>query len=187
MILTGSAAFAQLAKSTFLLGGTTSYLSGSYTTASGLQKHKTSTLLLSPEAGYFILPKLVAGLRLQFSDDRDKTVENNGYGGLPSDRTTSLNIAPFVRYYLLNQNNKLINCFVEGSYGFGKIKIYNPLIENSTHIFYIVAGPEIYFNSTVGIEFTIGYYKSYTTDFNVTTIGLQASIGFQIHLGRDNP
>ena len=189
LIIFETNSFSQLAKGTFLLSGTANFNSGNSTTAYGMQKHNLSTLLLSPAAGYFFLPKLVGGIRLQYSDNRDKTVENSGSGGLSSNRTTSLNIGPFARYYLLNQNNKFINVFIDGSYGLGKENYYNPnlLSSSATHVLSILAGPEIYFNNSVGLEFTIGYYKRYTTDFNVTTTGLQAGIGLQVHLGRDNP
>jgi len=186
VIMSGPDSFAQLAKGTFLVSGSAGFTSGNYNSVLDAKKHNTSNLLLSPAGGYFILSKLVAGFRLQYSDNQNKAIDISGSGTSSNSHTSNLNIGPFARYYLLNQSNKLANVFIEGSYGFGTLKVKNPSQEYSSHIFSILAGPEIYFNSNIGLEFTIGYYKSNNSDFNVTTTGIQAGLGFQIHLGRDN-
>ncbi len=176
--------YGQLMKNTWLIGGTgssytytdnTSYQSGSYTS-------KYTSVDISASVGYFVMDKLAGGLRPTFSSYKGST---SGGGSTNSYR---LAIGPFVRYYFLNEE-KRFNLLADICYqaGINDWKDGYPA-KGKYNTFYLQAGAEFFFNSSVGLEFLIGYKSQIASidnspsgyDRNVE--GLQTSIGFQFHL-----
>jgi hypothetical protein len=51
--------------------------------------------------------------------------------------------------------------------------------------FFINAGPVIFLNSSVGVEFTIGYSSTHIKGNNDNNNVFQTGIGFQIHLEKN--
>ena len=166
---------AQLTKGNWLVGGS-GYLSSQSQNQRG-QNVKGSNLRLSPNLGYFIADKFAAGARISFEHNTLK------YLGV-SQKTTTVSIGPFLRYYLLNVEKK-INIFTEGSYLYSHTSSNTSSNTDSDNKFRVSAGPIIYFNSSVGLEFSLNYelYNSSVTDTEVKTFFL--GIGFQIHLEKD--
>ena len=69
----------------------------------------------------------------------------------------SYSFGPFIRYYFLNQENR-INLFSQINYDFGFGE--NGLdVKSSSNGYGIKAGTVLFFNSSVGMEFLLGYRK----------------------------
>lgn len=184
-------AIAQLDKGTWLVGGTGNFSSNdvyyNYRIPNTTQKGTSVKIELSPKIGYFFKDKLVVGLKPSVSFERGKggdVIDSNGIiiasGGIS--KLHRLDIGPFVRYYFLPKD-KNVNIFSELSYLYGtdlgfKVRRSTVLIE---------AGSEFFFNSSVGLEFTIGYkYKTQTEElpnsYKLIQNSIQIGIGFNFHL-----
>lgn len=175
---------AQLDKNTWLVGGnanlytyTSEFNSQSLSTTS-----KYTSIDLTSSIGYFVKDKFVCGLRPYFSKYKG---ESSGGG-----RTNGFKLAvgPFMRYYFLNKE-KPFNILTDISYSFGTNQYRTGNYENGRfNTLYLTSGVEFYFNSSVGLEFLIGYKfqdasinnspAAYTNSFK----GFQSSIGFSFHL-----
>ena len=183
LLTISTSSFAQLSKRNWLVGGSGSFYSSNstYKTSNYYQESEEFNLGISPSIGYFFADKLAAGLRPSFSWGKGEVTTT---GGGKSDIKRFL-IGPFVRYYLLSPE-KPSNILTEANYQFGTIS-FSPG-KGSISSYSIAAGPVIYFNSSVGLEFTIGY-NSRTEDaensYKTTQKGLQIGIGFQIHLEKE--
>ncbi|NOU38434.1 MAG: outer membrane beta-barrel protein [Ferruginibacter sp.] len=172
---------AQLDKKTWLVGGSGA-ASISNSNLNG-ELFKSTKLSISPNIGYFLFDKFNVGIKTSF-----EYLKNENLSPIISytAKYFSFNIGPFVRYYFLPKE-KRTNLFVETSYQIktrNSISAGNSSKENAS-TFSINAGPAIYFNSSVGIEFTVGYsstkYKLMTGSYNTLLVG----IGLQIHLIKD--
>jgi long-subunit fatty acid transport protein len=181
--------FAQLEKGIWHTGGLADIYSYNqeYASQAFNVESKSTQINLSSNIGYFVMDKFSIGLKPGFSSSRTKT--NN-----QANLTTNLqrySIGPFARYYLLNMDNRY-NLVTEASYQWGFLggEKNSGSINNAT----ILVGPVIYFNSSVGLEFLLGY--KYTSeklnDFdgnpNISDRknGFFMGIGFQIHLQKDD-
>lgn len=97
-----------------------------------------------------------------------------------------LSLGPFARYYFL-EKDKQYNILSDLSYQYG-FYWFKPSSKGNSNTFDVAAGSAIYFNSSVGLEFLVGYYSTKETiriGENNTILkqnGMQVSIGFQIHL-----
>lgn len=206
-----SVTHAQLSKGQWIVGGNAGFSYSDtheefkYVTAS----NKSSSLQLSPVAGYFVLDKFCIGLRPRAEWLRIKTngVEyiNGDEAVYTSDsKSTTLGIGPFVRYYFLPKGNK-INLVADAGYAYSHAKIVSnatglnfnayllpddnillPLIgtKYNLHVFSLSAGPVIFLNSKTAVEFLVGYSYSYAGEIGVSESALSVSAGFQIHLGK---
>ncbi len=178
-----SVAVCQLNQGNWLVGGTGkfySYTNNNSSIVGGYDNTgKLTEIDFSPNIAYFISDKLAVGIKPTFSSLKGKL---NSTGGL----TTSVSrfmVGPFGRYYLLDQE-KPHNILVESSYQLGT---YNGSfgLKGNLRAFSILAGPVLYFNSSVGIEFLLGYsykledVKNATKDIKK---GFQLGVGMQIHL-----
>jgi hypothetical protein len=182
-------AYPQLNKKIWLVGGTGSFEAYNYvSTPSGQNaapgwKDHIKQLDISLKAGYFIIDKLVVGIMptctLIKSDSNYNPIASYDF---------SLAAGPFVRYYLLDKN-KPYNLLAEvnGQYGIQwrhNSTDYRGTVSNLS----ILAGPEFFFNSVVGIEILLGYKMSKEvvngTNYPYTDVrkGFQAVIGLQVHL-----
>ena len=164
VLMSAQAGFSQISKGQWLVGGTAGFASekqGSF---------KTTTVNISPDAGYFFADKLAAGLRVGFQSSKETG----------SDAVSAFAVAPFVRYYFLPTGQQ-VNIFADGEYGFGSAKSSG--VSASVNEFKISAGPAVFLSPSVALEFAI-YYQSlggryYTERANAFGLG----IGFQVHLG----
>lgn len=181
--LISSVAVCQLNQGNWLVGGTGKFYSytNNFSSITGGYNNtgKFTEIDLSPNIAYFVSDKLAFGLKPTFSSLKGKVTST---GGL-STNVTRFMIGPFGRYYLLDQE-KPHNILVESSYQFGTL--------NSTfgqkgnlRAFSVLAGPVLYFNSSVGIEFLLGYsYKLEDVENAAKDIkkGFQLGVGIQFHL-----
>ncbi len=175
---------AQLTKGNWLVGGTGNFLlsKNSYSSPTYSSSSDRIDLKVSPNIGYFIGDKFGVGLRPSFSKYKE---QGNGAGGLTSN-VSRFEFGPFVRYYFL-QADKQYNILADVSYQYGIY--YSKPTKGNINTFSASAGTVVFFNSSVGLEFLVGYYSRKevmpltTIGENVTDQkGFQIAIGFQIHL-----
>ena len=178
LIITASFIFcnanSQITKGNWLVGGNATFSSQTEKINSIATDVISSSIVASPNIGYFIFDKFAGGARISVNYNQIK------YNG-SSARSTNFGIGPFLRYYFLKPDAR-VNVFAESAYQ------YITITNNSTtstsekdHFFAFSAGPVIYFNSTVGIEFTAGY-QLYNGSNSTNTRTVSFNIGFQIHL-----
>jgi hypothetical protein len=192
-IFTFGSSNGQITKNNWLVGGTGFFQSTDYT-VEGLKYQKMTNLQLAPNVGCFILDKFAAGLKLSFSTTRYKnTVEGAGFN---LTKQTSFGAGPFLRYYLLNAE-KQFNLLIDGSYEYniersggvastGNTPLPVPITQYSKNTFAIAAGPVLYFNTSVGLEFLIGYsITKFTQKKQINNNGVQIGLGLQVHLEND--
>jgi hypothetical protein len=177
LILTNRS-MSQINKGQFLVGGNISFESIK-NDGEDVVNYKTTNFFVSPNIGYFIIPKLVGGLRLNIRSYKQK---------IPASYTqVSVSLSPFLRYYLLSQKQKF-NVLVDAGYINVKTKttIQNsPTYAERTRGYTISVGPSIFLNERVALEFLLGYkrtnVKNYEDNKNTT---LNTGLGLQIHLGK---
>lgn len=161
----------QLTKGNFLIGGNASFSSTKFKNT--LTSNYTLTELnISPNIGYFFADKFAFGIRPGYSLTR------NNFGNTKSTFENFL-IGPFARYYFL-EKDKRINILSEISYQ--NITTKSPgNAKTNINGFSFLLGPVLYFNSSVGMEFTLGYSTAkYSKELSNNS--LQVGIGLQIHL-----
>lgn len=146
---------------------------------------KYTSVDLSASVGYFIVDKLSGGLRPYFSSFKGKS---SGGGSTNSYR---LAVGPFARYYFLKAD-KQFNLLTDVSYQFGVNQRLGALHSKGRYNnLSIMAGTEMFFNTTAGIEFLFGFTQQKISidnsadEFNSNKRGVQVSIGFQLHLEKD--
>jgi hypothetical protein len=185
--------YGQLDKKTWLVGGNGSF--DSYKQEQSFISQGTgesinvdydfSNITLNANIGYFFIDKLASGLKISYSDIYGKNNVSFASGG------RTFTFGPFIRYYLLKKE-KQFNIFVEANYQYGKIDS-GRLIKSDDdtkeiiNTYSILVGPEVFFNSSVGIEILLGYrnYNQNSTNINnfkMVEKGFQIVVGFQIHL-----
>ncbi len=175
----------QIDKGIWLVGGTGSFYSYNqdYSTSTFNQTAKYTSIDVSASVGYFIINKLAVGLRPTFSSFKGEVTSQ---GGLITN-SKKYSIGPFARYYFLTAE-KPYNLLADVSYQFGVNKNALPPKERGKlNSFSIMAGPEIFFNSSVGLEILLGYSikeesRTGQTGYQDDRKGFQVSVGFQIHL-----
>jgi hypothetical protein len=169
--ITASSAFSQLNQGQWLVGGDAGFTSSE--SGSGNFKNKHSSITFSPNAGFFLVDKFAAGLRFGYNRNKftDVFIYNN------------YSIAPFARYYFLAKEQK-VNVFADASYLFNSSHQKNLDETTKSNGYSLKAGPAIFLNPNVALEFTLGYnrIKQNSTDYKTSTF--QTGVGFQIHLGR---
>jgi hypothetical protein len=175
-------ASAQLDKGIWLVGGTGNFLSSKYENSSLINSYTSNRLdiAVSSNVGYFVIDKLALGLKMGFTKYKEQVVST---GGLYSN-VNRFSFGPFVKYYFL-EKDKQYNILTDLSYQYG-LYSFKPTKGNS-NTFNASVGPVIYFNTSVGLEFLLGYYSTKETikqnGDNITKqSGFQIGIGFQIHL-----
>lgn len=173
---------AQIDKGIWLVGGTGNFLSSNYENSGPTFSSKSNRvdIAISPNVGYFVLDKLALGLKTSFTKYKEQIT---GTGGLYSN-VNRFSFGPFVRYYFLEKDRQY-NLLTEVNYQYG-LYSFKPTKGNSNS-FNAAIGPVIYFNTSVGLEFLLGYYNTKETikqngDNIIKQSGFQVSIGFQIHL-----
>ena len=159
----------------------------------GLQSQRMTNIQLTPNIGYFFENKFAGGLKLSFATSRNKNISDGA--GYNLGKNTTYGFGPFLRYYFLNAI-KPFNLFIDGSYqynierGGGVSSTSNtplpvPITQYTKNTFSIAAGPVIYFNTSVGLEFLIGYTTSKYVQNSSRTNSIQVGLGLQVHLEKD--
>jgi hypothetical protein len=175
LLVSSNAIFAQVNQGQWLAGGSAQFDFGKQ------GDNKTTDITISPDAGYFFIDQLAAGLRPEFGYSKTKTK----IGNVTNESSyTAYSIAPFVRYYFMKSGEQ-VNVFADASYGFGSVKPKGGSSVSGNY-YQIKAGPAIFLTPNTALEFAV-YYKSMGGDaYEVAGdrnnhFGLSA--GFQIHLG----
>ncbi|HEU5053083.1 MAG TPA: hypothetical protein VFT78_08215 [Hanamia sp.] len=185
-----SIAYCQLDKGTWLAGGLGSFntYKENYTTPSFTLKNKYNEITLYPVVGFFLADKFAGGIRGGFSFLKEDNISSSGNVGGASTHSIQFSGGPFVRYYFLN-SNKVYNILADACYQFGSNQYLGAAHEKGKlNTFSIMAGPEFFFNTAVGIEILIGYRQKVNSidnsmnGWNSNKTGFQTTIGFQIHL-----
>ena len=125
----------------------------------------------APDIGYFIIDKFAAGAKTKLSY---RFIKLNG----PVDKSTYLGFGPFLRYYFLSTSNR-INIFAESAYQYSV-----DFKGHSQNDFNFSAGPVIYFNTSVGLEFAFTY-DTFKGTISGPANTFSFGIGFQIHLEKE--
>ncbi|MEO5649249.1 MAG: hypothetical protein ABIR03_04900 [Ginsengibacter sp.] len=181
------AAQSQLTKKTWLVGGSGSLYSyhEDYVFPSVSYSAKYTNIDIASSVGIFLVDRFAAGLRPYLS-----TYKGESSGGATPNQI-KLALGPFVRYYFLNKD-KQFNLLADISYQLGINQAKegdNP--KGKFNTFSAMAGAEIFFNSSVGIEFLLGYKNQLTTFDNSPSAfrnnrkGFLTSIGFHFHLEKE--
>lgn len=159
----------QIMEGNWMIGGVASFKSSKYDLG-GVSSRQTIAQL-SGDVGYFIINKLAAGPKFGYS----RTEVNSRHNVV-----NTYEICPFVRYYFLPAE-KYVNIFSELSYQFGLAKSNQGVSQNSNNFSWLV-GCAAFFNSSVALEFTLGY-SSYLYNNNAGKVNnVIAGIGFHFHL-----
>lgn len=172
--------FSQITKKNWMVGGNGKLFSDNsdYSTDTYTYTAKLTQIDISASVGYFFIDKLALGLRPTFSSIKGK-VTSTGGGTTNTQRYWA---GPFARYYFL-EKDKQFNLLADIDYQFGVLK--SGQRKGDLSAFNAFAGPVIYFNNCIGIEFLLGYtYNKEDVEDGSKIIhkGFQTSIGFQIHL-----
>lgn len=179
LLVSSNAIFAQVDQGQWLAGGSAGFNHSSQ----GDTKH--TTIMVSPDLGYFVINQLAVGLRPEFGYMKTKTKVGTV---TTSGSSTAFTLAPFVRYYFMPSGEK-INVFGDASYGFGSSKVKGGSSVSGNY-YQIKAGPAIFLTPNTALEFA-AYYRSWGGDAYENAAGdrdnnFGLSIGFQIHLGGGN-
>ncbi len=172
---------AQITRGNWIAGGSGSFSSTTHKTTylneryEKLDKSKTlNELNISPNVGYFIIDKLVLGTSFNASFI---TQANDSY----NDQNYSF--GPFVRYYFLSSEKRL-NILAQAAYSYNFDK--NSFVQQKSNGYSFKAGPVVFLNSSVGVEFLVEYNSKKQPGFGVdsseTINKFQVGIGLQIHL-----
>jgi hypothetical protein len=186
MLMYGLTATAQITKGNWMVGGIASYASTKY--HGEISPGVTVNIFkVQPNIGYFIIDKLATGLKLGYSNVTNKVGEFP-YG---ITKTVDYNFGPFIRYYFLSPD-KPFNILIDGSYQYGIKRGGStsgggdiPWTQHNANTFSVNAGPVLYFNTSVGLEFLVGYStEKYVKDHGRNGT-VQVGLGLQVHLERD--
>lgn len=164
--------YSQTSSGNWVLSGNASFNSLRNVSAGTLQ-FKQTDFLVSASVGYFVADKFVLGAKPSFSYVTN-SINFNG------EKETLFSIGPFARYYLLNAYRHF-NIFTEVGYAYGK----NTRINLGQNTFYFLAGPVLYFNTSVGLEFTAGYSLTKVSGYDGINRAIRMGLGFQFYLERE--
>ena len=179
--LFSTSAFSQLNKNQFLVGGNVSF-SSLTNKGDDLKKNRSTTFQFAPDIGYFIFDQLVLGGKIGISFYKS-TVD---YAVPYNYKTSSINLSPFVRYYILPKMKK-VNVFAETDFSFlratetdlsGEYKL-----KKNGSAYTVLAGPVYFVNPHVALEFTVAYNSSKYADDSYFINTFMTGLGLQIHLG----
>ncbi len=176
LLVSSNAIFAQVNKGQWLVGGSAGFNHSSQGDV------KQTDISLAPDAGYFFIDQLAAGLRPEFQYSKNKTKTGTSTS---TNSGTMFTLAPFVRYYFM-PSGEMLNIFADASYGFGSAKAKGGSSVSGNY-YQIKAGPAIFLTPNTALELAL-YYRSLGGDLHENAAGdrdnnFGLSVGFQIHLG----
>lgn len=159
--------YGQITRGYWMAGGKAAFSASN--NHSSLGSANQISISVSPDAGYFIINKLVLGADVEF--------RYMNYKVLDLSRTIqySYSLGPFVRYYLLPADNT-VNLLVGTSFS----HYFTKPGDSFSNSYSFFTGPTAFFNASVAIEATAGFSSLMTKHF--TTHSFIANIGFQIYL-----
>jgi len=175
--------FAQFNQGRMLVGGSAEFRtiadknkSGGTTTTNGTR----TTLSVSPSFGYFVIDQLAVGASVDTGLSKWNARSSNDVDS----NTTSVQLQPFVRYYLP------AGVFFQGKFGLGTAKTtYDENYDDSkynTSSLALSAGYAIFLSDNVALEPELGYrtskFKDTDSDTKNINSGIFLRIGFQIYL-----
>ncbi len=172
--LVSTAIQGQITKGNWMIGGGISYASSNYNSENYGASHTSYNFQVKPNIGYFIIDNLAAGVKVGVGKIGDKGLRTS---------YTDFNFGPFCRYYFLN-SEKNVNVIAEGGYQYGFEKGTTPL-KISKNTFTLSAGPVVYFNTVVGLEFLISYSTYKFSGIKGSNNTIMFGLGLQIHLERE--
>lgn len=171
----------QITKGNWLVGGNLSY-SKSNSKGVDATNSKGRNIDVTSTIGHFLYDKLAAGIKLNTIFSKQKNPEIDGT--YSTNIQNSIGIGSFVRYYLLEFDNR-INIFPEAS-------ILQSFLSNNitdkvekTWAATVSAGTVIFLNSSVGLEFLFSYNHIKVLEIDSKGNVFQFKIGFQIHLEKN--
>jgi len=170
---------AQITKGNWMVGGNASFSNKElYNNNFSNAKRKTTEIEINANTGYFFIDKLQAGARVGYSSYKIKNSDSD------SNRYW-LKYGLYSRYYFL-KSEKIVNIFIDGEYFFGNSAFSNGEFKDNLNGYVFSAGPTIFFNSSVAMEFGINYSSTKFKGVNDSTENnFQFSLGFQIFLEKN--
>jgi opacity protein-like surface antigen len=152
---------AQTDKGDWMVGGTFS-----------LNTAKNSTTIsLSPNAGYFLLDHFLLGARVGYE-----------FSELGTTKVSAFDIGPFTRYYF---RGKRARPFGEFDLDFQSAKLTTDLGSSTESAvgFFVGGGLALFLNDNVALETILGY-KNIKVENKDGTGGFNMRIGFQVYISR---
>jgi hypothetical protein len=140
------------------------------------QRNTVYSLWIMPDLGYFFMNKLAAGLKGTIHNEGSKATGTSVFS-----KDNDYDFGPFLRYYIL-PTDYTVNLLIEGSYQYAFIGGGQNKKTTSKNAFSIAAGPVVYFNSAVGLEFLLNYSTYKYVGFSGRNSTVTVSLGFQIYL-----
>jgi Outer membrane protein beta-barrel domain len=174
----------QITKGNWMVGGNFNY-SKSKTSGTYASDKKFREIDVLPSIGYFAFNKTALGIKAKLYFTKEKLPQPNGTE--ISSVQNNLGIGPFARYYFLPAE-KMVNVYLEGNTFYKETTVKSPGSTNAkfkAFDYSFVGGLVLFLNSSVGIEFSLGYYNSKAINLDGRGEDLKFGIGFQIHLERD--
>ena len=164
-LLISGLAFAQPVQGSVLLGGTAGFNSSSFGDAN------TTTIHFQPLFGYFIADQFAIGASANatfFGGDADGS---------------SFGIGPFVRYYFNNSGNARF--FGQAGISYNSTDPGDNFDSFSSFGFGVAAGVDLFLNSNVALEASLGFSSSKLEDADesTTNIGLNIGVAAFLHPG----
>lgn len=183
---------AQISKGNWLVGGSGFFSLTTSNSMSGVSGLRQTQINLSPSIAYFFFDKFAAGLKIGYSNSRNKQLNTPNYN---LGKSITYSVGPFLRYYFL-PTDKQFNLIIDGSYQYGiengggvvstgSQPVDFDLTKYQKNTFTFAAGPVIYFNSSVGLEFLAAYMTSKYANWVGRNNTFQFGVGLQVHLERD--
>jgi len=177
-VILSSTAKSQITKNSWMLGGLISYSSTNYNSTNYGEPHNAYNLQIKPNVGFFLIDKLATGVKTGIEKTGVKSFGTSTYSTY-----TNFNVGPYLRYYFLNPE-KNVNILSEAAYQYG-FEVGDGNDPSSKSNFVFSAGPVVYFNTVVGLEFLVSYstykFSGIWGSNNTVMIGL----GLQVHLERE--
>ncbi len=166
----------QITKGNWMVGGSGSFINykNTYPDNNTERTYTGYYLDLSPNVGYFVVDNFSIGSVVSFSFGNPSGPDNNNLG---------FGLAPFVRYYF-RKSDKIINPFIQASYGFYRGKKQSGGYNKSSE-YRLKGGSAFFLNSSVAVEFTIEYNSSLKNFNNNQYDNITTGIGLQIHLEKE--
>lgn len=168
-------ASSQITKNNWIVGGSGTFSHSKTTFPTG--ESISSRIDVNPRVGYFIADHFALGIFGSYGRVSEKINNNRS-------SYSDYGIGPFLRYYFLAPENRT-NLLIETTGVYNEQK--NSLITaKSRFITYsVLAGPAIFFNSSVGLELLLGYKGYSEQDAKIKNNSFHFNIGLQIYLEKD--